>query len=83
MEFGKAKKREDIAQIMDGKRQGEGVARCSLLWKHLESYWLLPNLCLDRVNNSEVSSGIYVFATQDLIGILMYCRRYSKICSLD
>lgn len=50
----------------------------SLLWKHLQSYWLLPNLCLDRVNNPGVSSGIYVFATQALIGILIYYRRYLK-----
>lgn len=53
------------------------------LLEALESYWLLPDLCLDRVNNFGVSSGIYVFATHDLIGILMYCRRYFKMRSLD
>lgn len=63
---------------MDGKRLREEVGSLSF-WKRLESYWLLPNLCLDRVNSPGVSSGIYVLATQDLIGILIYCRKFAQL----
>lgn len=67
----------------NGWKKTWGGGWFSLLWKHLESYWLLPNLCLDRVKSSGESSGIYMFATQYLIGILIYCRRYLKICLIE